>query len=60
MSAEEFMRLTRRFSAGDMEIRGITKIVCLLLFLLGWLTSNVEEWRKETTLNTFAGLGFFF
>lgn len=59
MSAEVFMRLTPRFSAAYMEIREVENCV-FASFSLGWSASNLEEWRSETTLNTFPVLGFQF
>lgn len=50
MSAEVFMRLTPRFSAGYMEIRKVPSCV-FASFSLGWSASDLEEWRSETTLN---------
>lgn len=59
MSAEVFMRLTPRFSAGYMEIREAQNCV-FASFPLGWSASNVEECRSETTLNPFSCAGFGF
>lgn len=59
MSAEVFMRLTPRFSASYMEIREVQNCV-FASFSLGWSASHREEWRRETTLNTFPELGFEF
>lgn len=59
MSAEVFMRLTPRFSASYMEIQEVQNCV-FASFSLGWSASNLEAWRRETTLNTFPGLGFEF
>lgn len=56
MSAEVFMRLTPRFSAGYMEIREVQDCV-FASFSLGWSASNVEEWRSETTLTPFSCAG---
>lgn len=57
MSAEVFMRLTPRFSAGYMAIRKVRGCV-FASFPLGWSASNVEEWRSETILNPVLGFGF--
>lgn len=59
MSAEVFMRLTPRFSTSYMEIRELQNCV-FASFSLGWSASNLEEWRRETTLNTFPVLRFEF